>query len=239
MPRKKIPYSKEITAQLSRIKKMLKSMRSRGYEFADSAFDLNRRNTKEYLDYLKSLNRKAVYAQAYHIDYDTGEYFTGEEYFSEERRVAYRRGVAAKQLRERMKAAGYLRILDEHRQFLYSLPQDLTIWERAGRGTKRKAMLPFGSVLVDAFERAIGTYGEETVAMTIEANAEKIQDLASRLQQESDGPTIVAGLREIVVIYNTHFATLSADEMSNIETAADMLQGFSDEPSDMIPVQWR
>ena len=100
-------------------------------------------------------------------------------------------------------------------------------------------MLPYGYVLVDAFERAIDTYGEESVAMTIEANAERIQDLASRLQQESDGPTIVAGLREIVVIYNTHFGPLSADEMSNIETAADMLQGFSDEPSDMIPEQWR
>ena len=239
MPRKKIPYSKEITAQLSRIKKMIKSMRSRGYEFADSAFDLNRRNTKEYLDYLKTLNRKAVYAQAYHIDHDTGEYLTGEEYLSEERRVAYRRGVAAKQLRERMKAAGYLRILDEHRQFLYSLPQDLTIWERAGRGTKRKAMLPFGSVLVDAFERAIGAYGEESVAMTIEANAEKIQDLAARLQQESDIRAIVSGMNEIINIYNSNLVPLSADEMQNVETAADMLQGFTDIPYDMIPEQWR
>ena len=184
---------------------MLKSMRSRGYEFDDGVFDLNRRNTKEYLDYLKSLNRKAVYTLVFFIDYDIGDYFTCEEYFSVERRVAFRWGGAAKQLRELMKAAGYLRILDEHRQFLYSIPQDLTIWERAGRGSKRKAMLPYGSVMVDAFERAIGAYGEESVAMTIEANAEKIQDLASRHQQESDGPTIVAGLREIVVIYNTHF----------------------------------
>lgn len=239
MPRKKIPYSKEITAQLSRIKKMLKSMRSRGYEFNDSAFDLARRNTAEYLDYLKSLNRKAVYAQAYHIDYDTGEYFTGEEYFSEERRIAYRRGVAAKHFRERMAAEGYWRILEEHRQFLYTLPQELTVWVWAGRGSRRKEVVPYGSVLVNAFERAIAANGEKSVAMAIEANAETLQDLSTRLQQESDVSIIVSGLREIVNIYNKHFAPLSAAEMSNIETAADMLQGFSNEPSDMIPEQWR
>lgn len=214
-------------------------MRSRGYEFADSAFDLNRRNTKEYFDYLKSLNRKAVYAQAYHIDYDTGEYFTGEEYFSEERRQAYRRGRAAKQLRERMQAAGYLKVLDEHRRFLYSLPPALVVWERSGRGSKRRDEIPYGVVLRDALERAIEANGEESVAKVIEANATTIQELDARMQQESTAAAIMSTMREVINIYNTNFAPLSADEMQNIETAADMLQGFSDEPSYMIPEQWR
>lgn len=239
MPRKKNPYSKEVTAQLTRIRKMLKSMKARGYEFAEDAFDLNRRNTQEYLGYLKSLTREAVYEQAYHIDYDTGEYFTGEEYLSQERRAAYRRGRAAKQLRERMKAAGYLKVLDEHRRFLYSLPPALVVWERSGRGSKRRDEIPYGAVLLDAFERAIEANGEESVAKVIEANATTIQELDARMQQESTAAAIVSTMREVINIYNTNFAPLSADEMQNIETAADMLQGFSDEPSDMIPTQWR
>nr|DAI85253.1 MAG TPA: hypothetical protein [Caudoviricetes sp.] len=239
MPRKKNPYAKAVTAQLTRIRKMLKSMEERGYEFAEDAFDLNRRNTQEYLGYLKSLTREAVYARAYHIDYDTGEHFTGEEYFSRERRQAYYRGRAAKQLKERMQAAGYLKVLDEHRRFLYSLPPALVVWERAGRGSKRRDEIPYGVVLLDAFERAIDANGEESVAKVIEANATIIQELDARMQQESTAAAIMSTMREVIIIYNTNFAPLSADEIANIETAADMLQGFSDEPSDMIPTQWR
>lgn len=235
-----LEIQKLITKQRTRIKGIIKRAQARGYEYWEDVYNLNDKSGgKERLAQLKAVKPKDVYKQLHYIDYDTGEYFSGEERRHQERRVAYYKGRNAKQLEGNRALEQARAVLEEHRQFLYSIPQDLTIWERAGRGSKRKAMLPFGSVLVDAFERAIDTYGEESVAMTIEANAEKIQDLASRLQQESDGPTIVAGLREIVVIYNTHFVPLSADEMSNIENAADMLQGFSDEPSDMIPEQWR
>ena len=46
-------------------------------------------------------------------------------------------------------------------------------------------------------------------------------------------------MNEIVNIYNSNLDPLSADEMQNVETAADMLQGFTDLPYDMIPEQWR
>lgn len=235
-----LEIQKLITKQRTRIKGIIKRAQARGYEYWEDVYNLtDKSGGKERLAQLKAVKPKDVYKQLHYIDYDTGEYFSGEERRHQERRVAYYKGRNAKQLESNRALEQARAVLEEHRQFLNGLPQELKVWVRAGRGVKKSDVIPFASVLLDAFERAIQTKGEVSVARVIEINAERIQDLAARLQQESDIRAIVSGMNEIINIYNSNLVPLSADEMQNVETAADMLQGFTDIPYDMIPEQWR
>ena len=235
-----LEIQKLITKQRTRIKGIIKRAQARGYEYWEDVYNLtDKSGGKERLAQLKAVKPKDVYKQLHYIDYDTGEYFSGEERRHQERRVAYYKGRNAKQLESNRALEQARAVLEEHRQFLNSLPQELKVWVRAGRGVKKSDVIPFASVLLDAFERAVQTKGEVSVARVIEINAERIQDLAARLQQESDIRAIVSGMNEIINIYNSNLVPLSADEMQNVETAADMLQGFTDIPYDMIPEQWR
>lgn len=235
-----LEIQKQITKQRTRIKNIIKRAKARGYEYWDDVYNLtDKSGGKERLEQLKAVKSKDVYKQLHYIDYDTGEYFSGEERRHQERRVAYYKGRNAKQLEGNRALEQARAVLEEHRQFLSSLPQELKVWVRAGRGIKKGDVIPFGSVLLEVFEEAIQAKGEVSVARVIEINAERIQDLAARLQQESDVRIIVSGINEIMRIYNTSLVPLSTDEMQNIETAADMLQGFQDLPEDMIPEQWR
>lgn len=235
-----LEIQKQITKQRTRIKNIIKRAKARGYEYWDDVYNLtDKTGGKERLAQLKAVKPKDVYKQLHYIAYDTGEYFSGEERRHQERRVAYYKGRNAKQLEGNRALEQASSVLEEHRRFLYSLPPALVVWEWSGRGSKRRDEIPYGAVLLDAFERAIEANGEESVAKVIEANATTIQELDARMQQESTAAAIVSTMREVINIYNTNFAPLSADEMQNIETAADMLQGFSDEPSDTIPTQWR
>ena len=235
-----LEIQKLITKQRTRIKGIIKRAQARGYEYLEDVYNLtDKSGGKERLAQLKAVKPKDVYKQLHYIDYDTGEYFSGEERRHQERRVAYYKGRNAKQLESNRALEQARAVLEEHRQFLNSLPQELKVWVRAGRGVKKSDVIPFASVLLDAFERAVQTKGEVSVARVIEINAERIQDLAARLQQESDIRAIVSGMNEIINIYNSNLVPISADEMQNVETAADMLQGFTDLPYDMIPEQWR
>ena len=235
-----LEIQKLITKQRTRIKGIIKRAQARGYEYWEDVYNLNDKSGgKERLAQLKAVKPKDVYKQLHYIDYDTGEYFSGEERRHQERRVAYYKGRNAKQLESNRALEQARAVLEEHRQFLNSLPQELKVWVRAGRGVKKSDVIPFASVLLDAFERAVQTKGEVSVARVIEINAERIQDLAARIQQESDIRAIVSDMNEIINIYNSNLVPLSADEMQNVETAADMLQGFTDIPYDMIPEQWR
>ena len=235
-----LEIQKLITKQRTRIKGIIKRAQARGYEYWEDVYNLtDKSGGKERLAQLKAVKPKDVYKQLHYIDYDTGEYFSGEERRHQERRVAYYKGRNAKQLESNRALEQARAVLEEHRQFLNSLPQELKVWVRAGRGVRKSDVIPFASVLLDAFERAVQTKGEVSVARVIEINAERIQDLAARLHQESDIRAIVSGMNEIVNIYNSNLDPLSADEMQNVETAADMLQGFTDLPYDMIPEQWR
>lgn len=238
--REALEIQKLITKQRTRIKGIIKRAQARGYEYWEDVYNLNDKSGgKERLAQLKAVKPKDVYKQLHYIDYDTGEYFSGEERRHQERRVAYYKGRNAKQLESNRALEQARAVLEEHRQFLNSLPQELKVWVRAGRGVKKSDVIPFASVLLDAFERAVQTKGEVSVARVIEINAERIQDLAARIQQESDIRAIVSDMNEIINIYNSNLVPLSADEMQNVETAADMLQGFTDIPYDMIPEQWR
>ena len=235
-----LEIQKLITKQRTRIKGIIKRAQARGYEYLEDVYNLtDKSGGKERLAQLKAVKPKDVYKQLHYIDYDTGEYFSGEERRHQERRVAYYKGRNAKQLESNRALEQERAVLEEHRQFLNSLPQELKVWVRAGRGVKKSDVIPFASVLLDAFERAVQTKGEVSVARVIEINAERIQDLAARIQQESDIRAIVSDMNEIINIYNSNLVPLSADEMQNVETAADMLQGFTDIPYDMIPEQWR
>ena len=235
-----LEIQKLITKQRTRIKGIIKRAQARGYEYWEDVYKLtDKSGGKERLAQLKAVKPKDVYKQLHYIDYDTGEYFSGEERRHQERRVAYYKGRNAKQLESNRALEQERAVLEEHRQFLNSLPQELKVWVRAGRGVKKSDVIPFASVLLDAFERAVQTKGEVSVARVIEINAERIQDLAARIQQESDIRAIVSDMNEIINIYNSNLVPLSADEMQNVETAADMLQGFTDIPYDMIPEQWR
>lgn len=235
-----LEIQKLITKQRTRIKSIIKRAQARGYEYWEDVYKLaDKSGGKERLAQLKAVKPKDVYKHLHYIDYDTGEYFSGEERRHQERRVAYYKGRNAKQLESNRALEQERAVLEEHRQFLNSLPQELNVWVRAGRGVRKSDVIPFASVLLDAFERAVQTKGEVSVARVIEINAERIQDLAARLHQESDIRAIVSGMNEIVNIYNSNLDPLSADEMQNVETAADMLQGFTDIPYDMIPEQWR
>ena len=235
-----LEIQKLITKQRTRIKGIIKRAQARGYEYWEDVYNLNDKSGgKERLAQLKAVKPKDVYKQLHYIDYDTGEYFSGEERRHQERRVAYYKGRNAKQLESNRALEQARAVLEEHRQLLNSLPQELKVWVRAGRGVKKSDVIPFASVLLDAFERAVQTKGEVSVARVIEINAERIQDLAARIQQESDIRAIVSDMNEIINIYNSNLVPLSADEMQNVETAADMLQGFTDIPYDMIPEQWR
>ena len=235
-----LEIQKLITMQRTRIKGIIKRAQARGYEYLEDVYNLtDKSGGKERLAQLKAVKPKDVYKQLHYIDYDTGEYFSGEERRHQERRVAYYKGRNAKQLESNRALEQTRAVLEEHRQFLNSLPQELKVWVRSGRGVRKSDVIPFASVLLDAFERAVQTKGEVSVARVIEINAERIQDLAARLHQESDIRAIVSGMNEIVNIYNSNLDPLSADEMQNVETAADMLQGFTDLPYDMIPEQWR
>ena len=235
-----LEIQKLITKQRTRIKGIIKRAQARGYEYWEDVYNLtDKSGGKERLAQLKAVKPKDVYKHLHYIDYDTGEYFSGEERRQQERRVAYYKGRNAKQLESNRALEQARAVLEEHRQFLNSLPQELTVWVRAGRGVKKSDVIPFASVLLDAFERAVQTKGEVSVARVIEINSEKIQDLVARLLQESDIRAIVSGMNEIVNIYNSNLVPLSAEEMQNVETAADMLQGFTDIPYDMIPEQWR
>ena len=235
-----LEIQKLITKQRTRIKGIIKRAQARGYEYLEDVYNLtDKSGGKERLAQLKAVKPKDVYKQLHYIDYDTGEYFSGEERRHQERRVAYYKGRNAKQLESNRALEQARAVLEEHRQFLNSLPQELKVWVRAGRGARKSDVIPFASVLLDAFERAVQTKGEVSVARVIEINAERIQDLAARLQQESDIRAIVSGMNEIINIYNSNLVPISADEMQNVETAADMLQGFTDIPYDMIPEQWR
>ena len=235
-----LEIQKLITKQRTRIKGIIKRAQARGYEYLEDVYNLtDKSGGKERLAQLKAVKPKDVYKQLHYIDYDTGEYFSGEERRHQERRVAYYKGRNAKQLESNRALEQARAVLEEHRQFLNSLPQELKVWVRAGRGVKKSDVIPFASVLLDAFERAVQTKGEVSVARVIEINAERIQDLAARIQQESDIRAIVSDMNEIINIYNSNLVPLSADEMQNVETAADMLQGFTDIPYDMIPEQWR
>lgn len=235
-----LEIQKLITKQRTRIKGIIKRAQARGYEYLEDVYNLtDKSGGKERLAQLKAVKPKDVYKQLLYIDYDTGEYFSGEERRRQERRVAYYKGRNAKQLEGNRALEQARAVLEEHRQFLNSLPQELKVWVRAGRGVRKSDVIPFASVLLDAFERAVQTKDEVSVARVIEINAERIQDLAARLHQESDIRAIVSGMNEIVNIYNSNLDPLSADEMQNVETAADMLQGFTDIPYDMIPEQWR
>lgn len=235
-----LEIQKLITKQRTRIKGIIKRAQARGYEYWEDVYNLtDKSGGKERLAQLKAVKPKDVYKQLHYIDYDTGEYFSGEERRHQERRVAYYKGRNAKQLESNRALEQARAVLEEHRQFLNSLPQELKVWVRAGRGVRKSDVIPFASVLLDAFERAVQTKGEVSVARVIEINAERIQDLAARIQQESDIREIVSGINEIINIYNSNLVPLSADEMQNVETAADMLQGFTDIPYDMIPEKWR
>ena len=231
--------SKQITKQSTRAKKLVKSMMRRGYEFNEGYINFNRENTKEYLEYLKSINRKTIYDNAYYINYDTGEYFSGEERRSEERRQAYYKGRNAKQLKENRVSDKTIAVLEEHRRFLSYLPPTIRTKERVGRGYWRWEETPFGTVLTEAFERAVEQNGEIAVARALEENAGELEDLKELVGNAYKYTMVSSLITRFKRIYNQYGNILTSEESENMELAADMLQGFQDLPEDMIPEQWR
>lgn len=182
MPKKKLtPNQAEFKKELRRINRFIKAAEARGFRFDKAIIpEMPTRVTKKRLDKIKELTPDVLYESSTYLDPSTGKVVTGAEGRKIERRRAAIKGATRRAQKARTGPAREYKpphastvVLDNLLDMIEKW-EPLSLWSRGFAEIKRQDK----DILHRILQGAIDKDGRDTVAARVEAQAERVMDLA-------------------------------------------------------------
>lgn len=190
MGKKLTPNKAEYKKELRRINRFIKASEARGYRFDKSVIpEMPARVTKKHLDKIKELKPGVLYGSSTYLDTDTGKIVTGTEGRKIERSRAAIKAAITRAQKARQSTGSEYKPPRASTVVLDNLLDMIERWESLPDWSSRFAEIKREDkdILHRILQGAIDKDGRDVVASRVEAQAEKVMELAENILYGGSG----------------------------------------------------